>query len=294
MSSSGLGRGNAVRARSYCAPAAPAPVRLEGWPPQPCVVVLLVSCNSTPLPSTQPSTPPSTSSPSPIASPVAPTSLDECDPAGYVPCDQQAAVLSIPIVDTNLALTYSSQWAAGRLERPTWNADGLGLGGWSVNVLEGYDTANGVLLGADGSWRFATGVALAAGGQAVPSFDGSLAYVFDAAGSPHPDGRWTPRDHASDPVLRRGWAPQRGRRLDRRAGSPPDRPALRPRAANGHRRDRRSVDGAPPERGRPARWRAQPERGRDIRSPGPPEAWSRPRPIHWAASRSSPTTRTGT
>jgi YD repeat-containing protein len=99
-----------------------------------------------------------------------------------VPCDQQAAVLSIPIVNTNLALTYSSQWAAGRQDRPNWNAGGIGLGGWSINALQRYDTADGVLLAGDGSWRFAPGVALAAGGQAVPSFDGSVAYVFDAAG----------------------------------------------------------------------------------------------------------------
>jgi len=91
-------------------------------------------------------------------------------------------VLSIPIVNTNLVLTYSSQWAAGRQDRPNWNAGGIGLGGWSINALQRYDTADGVLLAGDGSWRFATGVALAAGGQAVPSFDGSVAYVFDAAG----------------------------------------------------------------------------------------------------------------
>jgi RHS repeat-associated protein len=113
---------------------------------------------------------------------VALTSLDECDPAGYVPCDQQAAVLSIPITDTNLALTYSSQWAAARQDRPDWNADSLGLGGWSINVLQRYDKTDGVLIAGDGSWRFATGLPLASGGQAVPSFDGSAAYVFDSAG----------------------------------------------------------------------------------------------------------------
>jgi RHS repeat-associated protein len=113
---------------------------------------------------------------------VAPTSLEECDPAGYVPCDQQAATLSIPIVDTNLALTYSSQWAVGRQDRPNWDADGLGLGGWSINVLQRYDAADGILIAGDGSWRFAAGVSLAAGGQAVPSFDASTAYIFDVAG----------------------------------------------------------------------------------------------------------------
>ncbi|HEY4227980.1 MAG TPA: RHS repeat-associated core domain-containing protein, partial [Candidatus Limnocylindrales bacterium] len=143
-----------------------------------CTVVLLASCTPTPPPSSPVSPAPPTQGPS--AATV--TNLDACDPAGYVPCDQQAALLSIPIADTNLALTYSSQWAAGRQDRPDWNADGLGLGGWSINVVQRYDGADGVLIGGDGSWRFAAGVALASGGQAVPSFDGSTASVFDAAG----------------------------------------------------------------------------------------------------------------
>ena len=98
-----------------------------------CVVVLLAACNSTTPPSA-PAFSSSAPSPSPAPARAAVTPLDECDPAGYVPCDQQAAVLSIPIADTNLALTYSSQWAAGRQDRPNWNADSLGLGGWSINV----------------------------------------------------------------------------------------------------------------------------------------------------------------
>jgi len=143
------------------------------------IVALLASCGTPPSPSatTSPSAAPS---PSPASAGVTP--LDACDPAGYVPCDQQAAVLSIPIVDTNLALTYSSQWAPGRQDRPNWNADSLGLGGWSISVLQRYDASDGVLLAGDGSWRFASAVSLAAGGTAVPSFDGSVAYVFDAAG----------------------------------------------------------------------------------------------------------------
>jgi YD repeat-containing protein len=153
-----------------------------------CTALLLTSCTSTPPPSTPTPTRQPSPSQGPPASPTqgpisaTPTALDECDPAGYVPCDQQAAVLSIPIADTNLALTYSSQWASARQDRPNWNADSLGLGGWSIDALQRYDTADGVLLAGDGSWRFATGRALAAGGQAVPSFDGSVAYVFDAAG----------------------------------------------------------------------------------------------------------------
>jgi RHS repeat-associated protein len=99
-----------------------------------------------------------------------------------VACNQQAVVLSIPIVDTGLALTYSSQWAAARTDRAGWNANSLGLAGWSLNVLERYDPTNGVLIGGDGTWRFATAVPAGSGQTAVPTFDGATAYVFDAAG----------------------------------------------------------------------------------------------------------------
>ena len=106
--------------------------------------------------------------------------LDQCDPAGYVSCNQQAAVLSIPIADTGLSLTYSSQWAAARADRPDWNADSLGLGGWSLSVVQRYDSADGILIGGDGSWRFANTVAAPSGEHVVPSYDGSVAYVFDS------------------------------------------------------------------------------------------------------------------
>jgi len=121
----------------------------------------------------------SSSSPSPTVSTLR---LDECDPAGYVPCNQQAAFLSIPISDTGLSLTYSSQWARGRTDRPAWNAGSLGLGGWAINVLQRYDATNGILIGGDGSWRFAQAAPAGSGDRAVPSYDGTLAYVFDSAG----------------------------------------------------------------------------------------------------------------
>jgi RHS repeat-associated protein len=108
--------------------------------------------------------------------------LDECDPGGYVPCNQLAAFLSVPIVGTGLALTYSSQWAPARSDRPDWDVSNLGLGGWSVNVLENYDTGQGILVSGDGTWRFAREVPAGPGEYAVPSYDGTLAYVFNSAG----------------------------------------------------------------------------------------------------------------
>jgi hypothetical protein len=108
--------------------------------------------------------------------------LDECDPGGYVPCNQQAAFLSVPIADSGLSLTYSSQWAPGRTGGLGWDASSLGLGGWSVNVLQGYDAAQGILIGGDGTWRFAQEVPAGPGQRAVPSYDGALAYIFNSAG----------------------------------------------------------------------------------------------------------------
>ncbi len=108
--------------------------------------------------------------------------LAACDAAGLVPCDQQSAVVTIPIPDSGLSLTYSSQWAPGRTDRPDWNAGSLGLGGFAINVLQRYDARVGVLIGGDGSWRLASETSAAPGQKAVPSFDGSLAYVFDGAG----------------------------------------------------------------------------------------------------------------
>jgi RHS repeat-associated protein len=108
--------------------------------------------------------------------------LDECEPGGLVPCNQQAAFLSVPVADTGLSLTYSSQWAPGRSGRPDWDASNLGLGGWSVNVLQAYDASQSILVGGDGTWRFAHEVPAGPSARAVPSYDGSVAYIFNSAG----------------------------------------------------------------------------------------------------------------
>ena len=142
-----------------------------------CATLLASACGSS-VPSPSPASP----TPSPSTPASGPTALDECDALGLIACEQQAAFISIPISDTNLALTWSSQWAPGRTDRPGWDASSLGLGGWSIDVVQRYQQSPGILIGGDGSWRFATAVKLAAGGVAVPAYDGTVAYVFDAAG----------------------------------------------------------------------------------------------------------------
>jgi RHS repeat-associated protein len=118
--------------------------------------------------------------PTPGVKAVGPLALEECDPLGYVRCEHQAAVLRLPIAGTGVTLAYSSEWALGRLDRPEpWNSGGLGLGGWSLDVLQRYDAANEVLLSGDGTWRLAEPTAIGDGGYVVPSFDGRYAFVFD-------------------------------------------------------------------------------------------------------------------
>lgn len=106
--------------------------------------------------------------------------LEECDPARFIPCLRQEAFASIPITDTGAYLTYSSRWLPG--PQHVWDANGLGLGGWSLNFVQRYDKASRLLTSGDGSWRLVDSVSLPSGEQAVPSFDGRLAYIFDSAG----------------------------------------------------------------------------------------------------------------
>ena len=121
------------------------------------LVLVLAACSSpSPTPSTAPR-PIASAFPSPVPSGAAPSRaavasaapapsapakvvgplpLEACDLLGYVPCEQQATVLAIPLAGTGLALTYSTEWAPGRLDRPAWEATSLGLAGWSVDVLQ--------------------------------------------------------------------------------------------------------------------------------------------------------------
>lgn len=58
----------------------------------------------------------------------------------------------------------------------------LGLGGWAINLVERYDMANRILVSGDGSWRMVDAAKLPSGELAVPSYDGSVAFVFDSVG----------------------------------------------------------------------------------------------------------------
>lgn len=108
--------------------------------------------------------------------------LEQCDPAGFIDCIRQDSFLSIPIADTNLFLTYSSRRTNGPSGQDVGEARVLGLGGWSINLVQRYDRANRILISGDGTWRITDGVKLPTGEFVVPSYDGAMAYVFDSAG----------------------------------------------------------------------------------------------------------------
>ena len=74
------------------------------------------------------------------AKPVSRLALEQCDPAGYIPCLRQDSFLAIPVVDSNLLSTYSSRWRASSDNPGKWDAGQLGLGGWSMNIVQRYDS----------------------------------------------------------------------------------------------------------------------------------------------------------
>src|SRR6476646_3996978 len=95
------------------------------------LVALLAGCPSTPVP------PSPTPLPSSAATNADQLALDACDPSGEVPCIAPDAFVSVPIVGTGLALTYSSLWASSRADRPDWDPGSLRLGRWSVDAVGG-------------------------------------------------------------------------------------------------------------------------------------------------------------
>ncbi len=109
-----------------------------------------------------------------------PLAVEECDPAGYIACARNAAIISIPITNTGLSLSYSSDARVGGGGSAT-DVVGLGLGGWSINAVHRYDPKSGVLFQGDGTWRSVRALSLPSGEHAIPSYDAAVAYVFDSA-----------------------------------------------------------------------------------------------------------------
>ncbi len=108
--------------------------------------------------------------------------LEVCDPERWATCMTDDAHATITLVGTGLRLTYDSRWAVASDFGGTWSARSLGLGGWSLDVIDRYVESERVWLPGDGSWRRATPTDLGGGERAIAHLDDQLVDVFDEAG----------------------------------------------------------------------------------------------------------------
>ena len=108
-----------------------------------------------------------------------------CEALGFVPCQRQAAHLTVPIAGTSIRLTYSSDRVPGRKVDAATDAGPIGLGGWSLTVLRSLDTAANTLTYGDGRVRHVTpkAVRLGTGVLAVADPETERIDLFDARGN---------------------------------------------------------------------------------------------------------------
>ncbi|MET3803754.1 RHS repeat-associated protein [Nakamurella sp. UYEF19] len=107
--------------------------------------------------------------------------LDACDILRLLPCARQVAQFSLPIAGSNITLTYSSDRAAGRTQDSSPTADKIGLGGWTLSVLDSLDPATMTMISGSGVRRKVMGVS-DSGQTMVADPGGAVVDVFDAQG----------------------------------------------------------------------------------------------------------------
>ncbi len=110
---------------------------------------------------------------------------EDCEDFDLVPCPRQVARLSVPLAGSSFSLTYASDRVPGRTITPSLAAAAIGLGGWSLDVLAGYDTSAAILVLGTGERRAVQASAVTLDGAAalaVPSVDGTQVFVFDVQG----------------------------------------------------------------------------------------------------------------
>ncbi len=163
------------------------------------LVLSVTSCTANPAPTppttavtgqsslTGPSSTPTTAAtPATTGPAVLPTStdaaLDACDSMGMMPCQRQVTHLAVSIAGSVAALTYASDRALGRIADRSPAADGVGLGGWSLSVLDTLDPTTHIEITGAGDRRQVTGVSLPDGSTAVADPTGTRVSVFDSAG----------------------------------------------------------------------------------------------------------------
>ncbi|OLT21565.1 hypothetical protein BJF78_08050 [Pseudonocardia sp. CNS-139] len=105
-----------------------------------------------------------------------------CDDLGLLPCPRLVAYAALPIAGSAFRLTYASDRAPGRTADPAPPAAPVGLGGWTLDVLDSLDPATRTLVSGTGRPRAVTPVPLGDGRFAVAAVDGATVDVFDADG----------------------------------------------------------------------------------------------------------------
>jgi RHS repeat-associated protein len=156
-------------------------------------LVALAGCTSiagtpSPKPPTSGTSAPQSSGPGPSGSTPGTTAgaaedpaLDRCDDLGVVPCPRQVNRVTLPIAGSSIALVYSSDRQPGRTADPAPSAAPVGLGGWSLSDLPGYDPASKREILPDGTVRSVAGVAQG-DLTAIADPSGRTMTTFDARG----------------------------------------------------------------------------------------------------------------
>ncbi|HZV26533.1 MAG TPA: RHS repeat-associated core domain-containing protein [Acidothermaceae bacterium] len=107
--------------------------------------------------------------------------LDTCDDLGILPCARQVNRVLLPIAGSSLQLVYSSDRQPGRRADAAPAAAPVGLGGWSISDLPGYDPATKSEILPQGAVRKITGSSIGAA-FAVVDPAGATATEFDKQG----------------------------------------------------------------------------------------------------------------
>lgn len=107
--------------------------------------------------------------------------LDTCDDLGILPCARQVNRVLLPIAGSSLQLVYSSDRQPGRKFDAAPAVAPVGLGGWSISDVPGYDPATKTEILPDGTVRKVVGSSI---GTAFAVVDpaGATATEFDTQG----------------------------------------------------------------------------------------------------------------
>jgi RHS repeat-associated protein len=110
--------------------------------------------------------------------------LDRCDESRLMPCQRQVLAQTLPIAGTPIRLVYASDRVPGRLGDASPEVVSVGLGGWTLSVLNSLNLQTNLLITGLGELRRVNPkrVSIDDGVFAVAERDGRRVDIFDAAG----------------------------------------------------------------------------------------------------------------